>query len=220
MTCRIYSCINPSCVSWICLTIDCRTFLSIRNTLPIYKVWTCRTTLSQAQSTEISLFWFNFNNLLQEPMLELPIILEVAKNLRCFDFSDNPMSLLPESCQKNATNMLQLLNILLSITKTREISAQCAWESDTLEYLLTRSGSCIKNASFQNLGLIHYPRDIVLHDVVVLNLSHNRINQISAQLSRLSALKSLILSHNAITTCKLEDVSLHIKINHVQAHAF
>jgi Leucine-rich repeat (LRR) protein len=160
------------------------------------------------------------NNLLQEPMLELPIILEVAKNLRCFDFSDNPMSLLPESCQKNATNMLQLLNILLSITKTREISAQCAWESDTLEFLLTRSGSCIKNASFQNLGLIHYPRDIVLHDVVVLNLSHNRINQISAQLSRLSALKSLILSHNAITTCKLEDVSLHIKINHVQAHAF
>lgn len=152
------------------------------------------------------------NNLLQEPMLELPTILEVAKDLRCFDFSDNPMLLLPENCQKNATNMLQLLKILLSITKTREISAQCAWESDTLEFLLTRSGSCIKNASFQNLGLIHYPRDIFLHDIVVLNLSHNSINQISAQLSRLSALKSLILSHNAITTCKLEDVSLQIKI--------
>jgi Leucine-rich repeat (LRR) protein len=150
------------------------------------------------------------NNVLQEPMLELPIILEAAKELRCIDFTDNPMSLLPESCKKNPTNMLALLTILLSITKTREISAQCAWESDTLEFLLTRSGSCITNASFQNLGLIDFPRDIILHDVVLLDLSHNRIKQISAQLSRLSALKSLILSHNDITTCKLEDVSLHV----------
>jgi hypothetical protein len=148
------------------------------------------------------------DNMLQEPILELPIILEVAKDLRCIDFTGNPMSLLPEHCRKSAANMLDLLKILLSITRTREIVADCVWESDTLVFLLTKSDSCIQKATLQNLRLFQHPKDIMLHDVVVLDLSYNNINLIAKELSQLTALKSLNLSHNVITTCKFDDVSL------------
>jgi Leucine-rich repeat (LRR) protein len=148
------------------------------------------------------------DNMLQEPMLELPIILEIAKDLRCIDFTGNPMSLLPKSCKNNAPNMLELLKTLLSIKTTGEIMADHFWESDTLGFLLTKSAGCLLIATFQNLGLLQHPKDIMMHDVVVLDLSRNCIDHISTELSQLSALKSLSLSNNVIKACKLEDVSL------------
>jgi hypothetical protein len=120
--------------------------------------------------------------MLTEPILELPTILEAAKDLRCIDFTGNPMSSLPESCKKNAAIMLELLKTLQSILSTREIMAECDWESDVLAFLLTRSEACILKATIQNLGLTQHPKDIMLHDVVVLDLSRNKIDRISKEL--------------------------------------
>lgn len=156
----------------------------------------------------IALQKFKVNdNMLKEPILELPTILEAAKDLRCIDFTGNPMSSLPESCKKNAAVMLELLKNLHSILRTREIMAECDWESDILAFLLTRSEACILKATIQNLGLTQHPKDIMLHDVVVLDLSRNKIDRISKELYQLSNLKSLSLAHNVITSCTLDDVS-------------
>jgi Leucine-rich repeat (LRR) protein len=149
------------------------------------------------------------DNMLHEPMLELPLILEVAADLACMDFSGNPMSSLPEGCKKNAENMIMLLKTLLSIKQTREINAGSDWEKDALVFLLVRSNACITQATFHNLGLTQHPKDIFLHDVVVLDLSYNCIDHISKELFRLSALKSLSLSHNIIKACNLDEVSLN-----------
>ncbi len=147
-------------------------------------------------------------NMLHEPMLELPMVLEVAVELTCIDFTGNPMSSLPESCKKNAKNMITLLKTLHSIKQNREIKAGNLWENDTLEFLLDRSNSCIIQATLQNLGLTEHPKGIMLHDIVVLDMSHNCIDHISKDLFRLTALKSLILSHNMIQACNLDEVRL------------
>jgi hypothetical protein len=146
--------------------------------------------------------------MLQEPMLELPIILQVATELTCIDFSGNPMSSLPENCKKNAANMITLLKTLLSIRKTHEIRADYHWDSDTLSFLLERSDACILQATLQNLRLSQHPNQILCHNLVILDLSHNCIDHISQELLRLSALKSISLAHNVIQICKLQDVSL------------
>jgi len=156
------------------------------------------------------------DNLLDQPMLELPIILEVAKDLRCIDFSGNPMTFLPENCKKNAANMLVLLETLLLVVRTREITAVHGWDSDTLSFLLSRSDACILRATLQNVGLIQHPQELMLHDIVVLDLSSNCIETISKQLSHLTALKSLNLSKNVISVCKEADVSLHLP--YIQFH--
>ena len=148
------------------------------------------------------------DNMLQEPMLELPIILQVNTELTCIDFSGNPMSSLPENCKKNAANMITLLKTLLSIRKTHEIRADYHWDSDTLSFLLERSDGCILQATLQNLRLSQHPNQILCHDLVILDLSHNCIDHISQELLRLSALKSISLAHNVIQICKLQDVSL------------
>ena len=156
------------------------------------------------------------DNSLHQPILELPAILENAKDLRCIDFSGNPMTFLPETCKKNAANMLILLRTLLSIVRTREVSADQDWDSVTLSFLLTRSDACILRATLQNVGLVQHPKELMLHDIVELDLSRNRIETISKELSQLTTLKSLNLSHNAIAVCKHDDVSLSLPYNLLQ----
>jgi Leucine-rich repeat (LRR) protein len=136
-------------------------------------------------------------------------LIKFKVNENLLDFTGNPMSLLPETCRKDAASMLTLLKMRLSIIRTHEIVAEHCWDRDTLDFLLSRSDSCIVTATFQNLGLFQHPMAIFLHvHVVVLDMSNNCIETISRNLSDLASLKSLNLSHNLIRECHVDDVGL------------
>ena len=108
--------------------------------------------------------------------------------------------------------MIMLLKNLISIKQTGKIRADKLWGNDIIAFLLFRSNACILQATLQNLGLTQHPKDILLHNVVVLDLSYNCIDCISRELLRLTALKSLNLSHNIIKAFDLDEVSFELPL--------